>query len=341
MANEYPGLRKKGEHYYFETSTTPRRTIALGKNWGAVMAQYNRLRAAERRTRSTTCETVREMVQAYLDHLDAGGNGMAGEPLAPSTLEVYHAWAQHLFDTMGDVDPRVVTQKDIDRYMYACKRTSFDHERSVLSGAYKHAMRTQDDIVFNPCLGVRSEKKPARRTVLLKDAQLLAMRDALNPMLRCGLDLAYMLGLRPCDLCTLKKSDFVADGNVATQKTGQVQGYQMTEELAEVLAEAKRLQGARITDYVLTNGQGEPFTVPNIQYHWRAAKVKAGLANADIQFRDLRPKAATDRDLEADDDGASAQRFLGHKSRATTRIYLRDRKPNVVIPMDRKKAKLT
>ena len=49
-----------------------------------------------------------------------------------------------------------------------------------------------------------------------------------------------------------------------------------------------------------------------------------------FQFRDIRAKAATDFD-----DLAAAQRLLGHKTRGMTEHYTRDRKGQLVDPLDK------
>jgi site-specific recombinase XerD len=50
----------------------------------------------------------------------------------------------------------------------------------------------------------------------------------------------------------------------------------------------------------------------------------------NFQFRDLRAKAATDTE-----DLAHAQRLLGHKNRSTTDINTRQRKGDLVQPLNR------
>ncbi|MBI3714131.1 MAG: hypothetical protein HY253_14385 [Burkholderiales bacterium] len=57
------------------------------------------------------------------------------------------------------------------------------------------------------------------------------------------------------------------------------------------------------------------------------------LAGVNFQFRDLRAKAATDTQ-----DLAHAQKLLGHKNRATTEIYTRDRIGDLVKPLKRGKS---
>lgn len=333
MGKPYPRLRQKGAYYYFDAGGKPRKWIPLGKDWQRVEHQYRRL-MAQHAPNAGDYRTVADMLDAYLKHLQDGGAGPSGDPVRPSTLRIYRSWAKHLIKTFGRADPRDLTQKDIDRYMYVCRRTSFDHERSLLSGAYQHAKRTSD-IEFNPCLGVKSEKKPARRLRLLTDAELALLREHLRPMLRLTLDLMYMLGLRPVDVCGLRRDQFVEAGaDVETQKTGQRQRYIINDELRQVLAEARALQRGRISPYVLTNGQGGPLTVANIWYHFDRARTAAGIK--DIRPQDIRPKAGTDMELQAQDGGVSAQRFLGHKTLTTTRLYLRDRAPNVVTPLKRK-----
>jgi len=63
--------------------------------------------------------------------------------------------------------------------------------------------------------------------------------------------------------------------------------------------------------------RGHPLSRNQLRYRFDKARRLAGIAKADVQFRDLRAKAGTDK---ADSAGAArqAQRQLGHRSITTT-----------------------
>lgn len=222
-----------------------------------------------------------------------------------------------------------MTQAHVLQYLDVCERTSARGEISLLSGAYRAAMRA-GHVSFNPCIGARSDKPRSKRDRYITDDELAAVRAVASPLLAVAIDLAYLTGLRVSDVCALRWNSFEAGGHVRTAKTGARTRYTLTDDLRAVLAEARALQGDLPCLYALSIN-GRKVSRYMIGKWWRAACDKAGVA--DAHWHDIRAKAGTD----ADAAGQDATALLGHQSAQTTKVYLRGKKIVEVQPVRRRK----
>jgi integrase len=227
----------------------------------------------------------------------------------------------------GRTDPRDLTQADILRYLKNCPRKSARGEIYLLSIAYADWI-LEGTLTFNPCFGVRARLPVSRRTRLLSGDEINAILGHAGERLAVAIELAYATGLRIGDLCRLRWADM--GEHVRTQKTGAKQAFQMTDWLGALLNRARTLQARNLSLYVLVYRGDQPWKVQTLREHWNRACAKAGVK--DAHFHDLRAAAAT----ELDRAGGNAQKFLGHRRRTTTETYLRDRSPNVIVPLKRK-----
>ena len=320
----FPRLRQKGKAFYYDTQETPRRWIPLGSDSAAAMKTYRRLYE-----RDGELGTVSRLLSDYLAHLEAGGRGSFGRPVTGGTLVLYHDWAKKV----GAVFPILaieVTQGDVARYLHDCARTSARGEISLLSGAYQFAM-ARGGLTFNPCIGVRASRPRSKRTRAITDAEFLAVREKAPPLLRVAMDLAYITGLRKSDLINLRWNQFGDAGVIEHKKTGFRQHFELTDDLREVLDEARTLQGKIGSVYVLSGRGGKPLNGHTVNVWWRKAAAAAGVTGT--VWHDLRAKAGTDKDAAHGD----AQKFLGHTDARTTRGYLRGRSVVSVEPLRRRK----
>jgi integrase len=320
----FPRLRQKGKAFYFDTQEKPRRWIPLGSDPAAAMTKYRRLILRE-----GNIGTVARLLSDYLAHLEAGGRGAFGKPVADSTVQLYRNWARKL-GAVFPVAPIEITQGDVARYLHDCVRTSARGEISLLSSAYQHAM-ARGELQFNPCIGVRSSRPRSKRSRALTDAEFAAVREKASPLLRVAIDLAYMTGLRVSDLIDLRWNQFGDAGVVEHKKTGFRQHFELTEDLGQVLDEARLLQGKIGSIYVLSGRGGKQLNRHTIDAWWRKACAAAGVKGA--VWHDLRAKGGTDKDAQ----GGNAQQFLGHTDPRTTQGYLRGRRVVSVEPLHRKK----
>lgn len=311
-----PHLRRKGKAWYFDTQRKPRYWIPLGSNWPLALRRYQELIAQPQ-----SAGTVGRMVQEHV-------NALRGQ-VADGTHREYRVWNRHLSGVFGHLRPHEVTQADILLYLDRCPRTSARGEISLLSGAYRRAMRG-GGVTFNPCIGARSDKPRSQRDRLLSDDELLAIRDKASPLLQVAIDLSHLTSLRISDLCTLRWDAFAPGGHVRTAKTGARARYRLTDDLRTVLDAARALQGNVVTLWVFSN-RGRQLNRHTVGVWWRAACKAAGIK--DAQWRDIRAKSGTDADAQ----GQDAQALLGHTSARTTAIYLRGKQIKEVEPLRRRK----
>jgi integrase len=321
----FPRLRRKGKAFYYDTQSKPvRHWIALGSDPVVAVERYKRLESAKGRA-----GTVDRMIAEYLEHLAGGGKGALGEPIAKSSLRAYRIWHVHLSGVFGSMDPATITQADVARYLADCRRTTARNEIAVLSGAYHHAM-LHSRLTFNPCAGVKSNVKRRRRERYLEDGELAAVRVQAAPIVQVAIDLAYLTSLRVSDLIRLRWDDFTAESVIQHRKTGSRQRFVLTDDLRDVLAAAKALQGRVASLYVLSH-RGAPLKQRTLGNWWTKACRAAGVE--DAHWHDIRAKAGTD----ADEAGQNAQRLLGHADARTTAGYLRSKRVIEVEPVRRRK----
>lgn len=319
MKPKLPNLRWRNETGYYDHIGPPRHWERLGNNEATVLARYEAIRAATNVPRGT----VDAMLGAYLTRPRA--------PIKPGTMVNYRNFRGHLSAVFGHQDPQTLTQADVIRYLRSCPRKSARGEIGLLSLAYVNWIE-EGRITFNPCFGVRVKLPVSRRNRLITADELERVIAAAPERIQVAIELAYALGLRIGDLCTLRWSDF-ADG-IQTQKTGARQRFERTDELDALLARARALQARVGSLYVLCARAGRQWTSDGLRRHWQAACKAAGVT--DAHFHDLRAAGATA--LEQQQDRKAAQAYLGHRSAQTTEIYLRGKRANAVTPLNRKKA---
>ena len=140
------------------------------------------------------------------------------------------------------------------------------------------------------------------------------------------MDLALLTGQRPADVLKLKRTD-IRDGAlwIVQNKTGQRLGVEMTGELVAVIARINERPRRAISAYLIQDENGQPLTQGALRSRFDKARTPA---KVDLQFRDIRAKAATDTG-----DLAHSQTLLGHKNREMTEHYVKARVGDRVRPL--------
>lgn len=218
-----------------------------------------------------------------------------------------------------------------------------NREIAWLSAAWNWGRSTGVTRALNPCDGVKRNRETGRK-VYIEDAEMAAIMAHADAPLAEAIELAYLVGQRPCDLRAFSETD-IADGclNVEQQKTGIRQRIEITGALADLIARIRQrkasIKGVRSLSLIV-NEDGEPLGKSALRYRFDKAREAAAkdAANTEaaariraLQFRDLRAKAATDKaDLQ---DLAQAQALLGHTKRDMTEHYVRKRKGAKVAPV--------
>lgn len=308
-------LRKRGRAYYFDHGGKPRRWEHLGTDEARALKRYAELIAAPKPLPDTVDQMLADCIA-----------GMAAK-VKPGTLANYKSFRKHLAAVFRD--PREITQGDVLRYMRLCPRKSFRGEIALLSMAYVGWM-DRGKLEFNPCFGVRIDRKGSRRTRLLTGAEIEAVIARADERLAVAIELAYATGLRISDVCRLRWSD--VSQVFRLQKTNAPTEIEASDVLAPILARAKALQARVASLYVLCNRRGRQWQTGTLRDYWDRACEAAGIA--DAHFHDLRAAAGTE--VERQFGQEAARQFLGHRDIRTTMVYLRDRRANVVRPLARR-----
>lgn len=188
----------------------------------------------------------------------------------------------------------------------------------------------------NPCQGVRKNKETPR-DYYANDVVWDAVYKKAAQELKDAMDLAYLTGQRPADVLIMRKDD-VAGGYLEVQqnKTHKKLRIQMTtggeaNSLGRLIAEISKRNAQHVSNYLIVSRHGKRMTATMLRKRWDAAREKARLEATeagdellasrigDFQFRDIRPKAAS----EITDVG-EASLLLGHtKGDITERVYRR------------------
>lgn len=215
-------------------------------------------------------------------------------------------------------------------------KTRANREIALLSHVFNTAREWGLTTRDNPCLGVRKNKEKPR-DFYANEAVWQAVYEEAPQELQDAMDLAYLTGQRPSDVLSMRKDDM--EGiylQVSQGKTGkrlrivlEVDGAKNS--LGLLLERIMRRTSKHLSPFFIINEHGKRMSWPMLRNRWadarEAARVKAevekkpDLANriAQFQFRDIRPKAAS----EINDLG-EASVLLGHsKEGITERVYRR------------------
>lgn len=189
----------------------------------------------------------------------------------------------------------------------------------------------------NPCFGLRRNKETPRDYYASEVVWDAVYAQAVQE-LKDAMDLAYLTGQRPADVLKAAKTDlsdgFLRVGQGKTEKRLRIllEDAGKQSDLAaflENLLERRAMNGIR-TSVLITNASGLRMSQQMLRNRWDEAREKAAIkADAEgdtalaasirqFQFRDIRPKAASEIALE------HASKLLGHTSEEITkRVYRR------------------
>lgn len=192
----------------------------------------------------------------------------------------------------------------------------------------------------NPARDVTVEKPP-KRDVYITDAQYLAIRDAAaigdngvptrsGPMLRCYLDLLYLLYQRGTEIRLLRWNQITPEGiKFKPSKTERSSGITvfipMTQAIREVFERARQV-GKMRSMYMIHTEHGQPYTAHGIGSAFERACRRAEVRG--VTLKDIRAKAATDA-KKMGYGMEELQVALAYTDQSTTKGYVRTRETPV------------
>lgn len=215
-------------------------------------------------------------------------------------------------------------------------KTRANREIALLSHVFNTAREWGLTIRDNPCLGVRKNKEKPR-DFYANEMVWQAVYEEAPAELKDAMDLAYLTGQRPSDVLSMRKDDMEGIYLLVSQgKTGKrlrivLESNGAKNSLGLLLERIMRRTTEHLSPFFIVNDHGKRMSWPMLRNRWadarEAARVKAevekkpDLANriAQFQFRDIRPKAASEIN-----DLSDASVLLGHsKEGITERVYRR------------------
>ena len=256
-------------------------------------------------------------------------------PRTQSDNLAHISWLRKVFEevSIDDITPQMIAQYRDLRGKKAPVRAN--REISLLSHIWNMAREWGLTAQENPVKGVRKNKETPR-DFYADDAVWFAVYEYACQELRDALDLAYLTGQRPADVMKMKFSD-IRNGALEIQqnKTAKklrilLAGENGLNALGQLVERIKK-RPTKISSFsIVHNSAGYPLSPAMLRRRFETARHKAAtnaLSDGDaalalrikkFQFRDARPKAASEIDLE------SASKLLGHSDKALTeRVYRR------------------
>jgi integrase len=351
--------RPYGTYYYLDKGKEPgkpRKEIPLGSDYVAAVRKWAELTMSDAQIAALI--TFRTAAERYLREV------LPTKASATQEINLRElAWLYKFFDTppvtLEEIEPMHIRQyldwrvqatiakkQEENAKRRANKKpelpilknhghVSANREKALFSHIWNFARSKGLTSKANPCAGIEGHFESGR-DVYVEDEVYKAVHDAAEQPLRDALDLAYLTGQRPADVLKLARAD-IKDGELWIQqnKTGAKLRITIEGELAQLI---ERIKGRKVMGLSLVNMMdGTPmsrFELRGALDRARAAAARAHPALAgkikQFQFRDLRAKAATDKD-EAHGISA-AQEQLGHSTAAMTKHYVRHRKGKLVKP---------
>ncbi len=206
-------------------------------------------------------------------------------------------------------------------------KTRANRETALLSHIFNKAREWGLTDQPNPCMGIKKHKEK-RRDIYVTDEAYRAVWLAADQLLRDAMDIAYLTGQRPADVLKLDERDIQEGALVIRQnKTGAQIRIEIIGELATTIERIRRRKHSLrvVAMRLLVDENGQPLNVYTSRSRFDRARKTAGVEKENFQFRDLRAKAGTDKEVGSGGNIREAQALLGHSSVTMTERYVRKR----------------
>jgi integrase len=323
--------------YYYDTGGKPRREIPLGSDYVLAMRKWSDLEQNGVAPLEVTFAVVAERYRREVIPKKASRTQKDNE----RELNELLAFFNNPPAPLDGIRPVHVRQY-LDRRRDAPIRAN--REKALLSHIWNKAREWGYTDRENPCRGVQGFTEKGR-DVYVEDEVYKAVWDAADPMVRDGMDLAYLTGQRVSDVLAMTETALRGGMlEVRQAKTGKRLRIALSGELGAVVARARERrpkgEGQVRSLHLVVAEDGQPLTYSGFIQRFQDARAAAAAKedNARIapailgfQFRDLRAKAGTDK-ADSAGDIRQAQRQLGHSSVVMTEHYVRNRRGDKVDP---------
>lgn len=325
-----PHMAKKGHQHYYVTNDKPRRWIKLGADYGTALAEWAKLEG------QPIPETARTFTQIAAWYRLKVLPGKAKRTQDDNELEL-----KRLEAVFGESPIETITPVDVRTYLDGRVITAgkkkgqpapvrANREVALLSHVINWARGKGFTDMANPCAGIQKNAETGRDRYLT-DTEFDAIYAAGDEELRDAMDLLLLTSQRPGDVVRMKRTD-VRDGMlwIRQGKTRTAERITVEGELEAAIARMTTRKRTATGAYLVQDDAGQPLTYWMLEGRFAKARIAGGVPG--VQLRDIRGKAATDTG-----DLAHAQALLGHKTRAMTERYVKQRAGEIVAPHSRRR----
>lgn len=331
-----PRLRKRLRpggrvYYYYDAGDKPRREIALGSDYGAAIVEYARLEKS--RAASALVEAVLTFEYVATKYMEEVVPTKSSTTQKDNTRELKQLLI-FFNDPPGPleaIEPKHVVQ--YLRYRSKTAKVRANREKALLSAIWNFARQSGYTSLANPCAGIKGNKETGRDTYV-EDEMFAAVYLHADQPLKDALDLFYLTAQRIGDTLKMDERDLLDNQLLIKQgKTSAKRRIEVVGELKMVIdriLERKKGHKIRSTRLVVMDN-GQAMTTSMLRGRFDAARMKAGIEKSAFQMRDLRAKAATDKE-ESTGSIRDARDQLGHTTVGMTEQYIRRRKGLKVLP---------
>jgi integrase len=218
--------------------------------------------------------------------------------LASSTRKNWGPWLDRVAEYFGELriaqfDRPEKIRPVIRRWrnQWADKPRSADYGVQVLSRILSYAVDPLGKIAGNPCEGIKQLYSTNRSEIVWTDADISQLKQTCSLEIAQAIDIASHTGLRLGDLLRLSWSHVGDDAIVMATGKSKHRRHAIIP-LYDALKNVLAVIPKRSTT-ILTNSRCRPWSRDGFGSSFNKAKVKAGLADRDLHFHDLRGTAAT------------------------------------------------
>jgi len=280
-------VRAKGRAYYYAWRGGPRLRGEPGSP--EFHKSYNDAIESRRTPDSGRFKSLVVLYRASPDYT---------EKLANSTRANWAPWLDRIADYFGELriaqfDRPEKIRPIIRRWrnQWADRPRTADYGMQVLSRVCSYAVDPLGKLASNPCQGIKQIYSSDRSEIIWTESDIVTIKKTCSPEIADAVDLAAHTGLRLSDVLCLSWSHVEDDTIIFA--TGKSCGRReaiipLYDELRNVLSRIPKHSTS-----ILTNSRRRPWTSDGFGSSFNAAKKKAGIAEKDLHFHDLRGTAAT------------------------------------------------